>query len=377
MLYIILNSLGRGGAERSIIQLADELVRRRFSFKLVLLQDHQQEYSISAGLLDHVIRLKAPNYGVAALRLFRLLSKDNTPTLFSLMPQANLMSALVAKWRGIPLFTSERTSPALFYRTKARLYGALLPHLIAARAVFISHFAVDYGLPVNAIGRAVRRRASVLHNPIACPVAIDDALLARTGRLERLKKALRGRATDEGLRLNLLIAGRLVPGKGVLEFLRMHRDFLLGNPVHLSIVGIGPLRPAIETEVQEHGLSEAVTLCGYAEDIQSAYRNCDVALLVSQSEGFGRVGFEAYLAGCLVIGLDRNSFVSELILDAPAWKAVRDIAEIPAALHQFSETEISSDITDIKRLRQTLSIERHTDKFLKIISDYTCGLEKQ
>jgi glycosyltransferase involved in cell wall biosynthesis len=68
------------------------------------------------------------------------------------------------------------------------------------------------------------------------------------------------------------------------------------------VVGDGPLRPALEQQARRLGISSAVTLAGYQEDVASAYAAMDVFVLPSRDEGYGIVFLEAMAMGVPVVG---------------------------------------------------------------------------
>jgi glycosyltransferase involved in cell wall biosynthesis len=367
MICIVLNSLGRGGAERSILLLAEELLRQDVPVQIVSLFNLQDEYPVPDALRGHVVRLSARSFLLALLRLRSHLACLHPTALFSLMPQSNLASVLIGRLLGLPVLTSERTTPTLFYRSRLKLFLSLLPHMFSRRAVFISHYALDQGLPSNALGRAVRRNACVLHNPVPFHINPHEARESRRIRLSRLQYwAQDGTACIAPLRL--LIASRLVQGKGVLEFIESVLDELATGSIELTIAGVGPLLASLQALLQRHGLASQVRLLGFVDDIQSVYASADVVVLTSESEGFGRVGFEAYQAGCLVLGTPHNSFGHELPTPTPAWKVVPHLAPLKPALASLAASAVPVSGEDINAMRDALGIEAHARNFINIVS---------
>jgi glycosyltransferase involved in cell wall biosynthesis len=367
MICIVLNSIGRGGAERSILLLAEELLRQGVPVQIVSLFNLPDEYPVPDALRGKVVRLGSRSPLFALLRLRSHLGCLRPIAVFSLMSQANLASALIGCLLGLPVLTSERTTPTLFYRSRFKQFLSLVPHTFSRRAVFISHYALDHGLPNDALGRIVRRNACVLHNPVPCPVPTHLARESRRVRSLRLQLwAKGGAAGTEPLRL--LIASRLVPGKGVLEFIESARDELSSGSMELTIAGVGPLLAPLQGLLQRQGLASQVHLLGFVDDIQTVYSSADVVVLTSESEGFGRVGFEAYQAGCLVLGTPRNSFGDELPTPTPAWKVVPQLAPLKPALAALAASAVPESGEDIDAMREALSIEAHARHFISIIS---------
>lgn len=367
LISIVINSLGRGGAERSILLLAEELLRRGERVQIVCLFVLRDEYALPDAVRGHVVRLEAASFAQGLARLHGQLRRVRPRALFSLMPQANLAALLAGRWLGLPVLTSERTTPLLFYAPAAKLNLALLPHVFSARAVFISQYALDHGLPANALGRAVRRNACVLHNPVPSPVPPALAQARRRLRLQRLRRwAAQGSAAGPAP-LTLLLASRLVPGKGILEFLRAALELLVAG-VRVHIAGAGPLLGQVQDFAAAHGVAAQIEAPGFVEDIHAAYAEADVVVLSSSSEGFGRVGFEAYQAGCLVLGTERNSFGHEIVARTPAWHVCADLAPLVPALQALAQREIPDDGADIVAMQDALQIGTHADRFLATVA---------
>ncbi len=81
-------------------------------------------------------------------------------------------------------------------------------------------------------------------------------------------------------------------------------------PCRLLISGVnGEGRKALEAEIREKGLTDAVTLTGFVENEErnALYQNCRAFLFPSVFEGFGMPPVEAMLFGTVVITTDKAS----------------------------------------------------------------------
>lgn len=101
-----------------------------------------------------------------------------------------------------------------------------------------------------------------------------------------------------------LFVGRLVPGKGVNEFLNASKH--VGDNVQLAIAGNGPLSEEVESfAAQANNVKSIGTI--QPSDAPVYFNAADVFVMAStHNEGFGRVTIEAMACGTPVIGSRRG-----------------------------------------------------------------------
>ncbi|MGY1604679.1 glycosyltransferase family 4 protein [Geodermatophilus sp. SYSU D00815] len=107
-----------------------------------------------------------------------------------------------------------------------------------------------------------------------------------------------------GAPLRVLSVGRLVPEKGAPLLLdAVARLVAAGTPVHLTLVGGGPLHDLLAAEIRARGLDDAVELAGPRgqEELPDLYRASDAFCLPSFAEGLPVVLMEAMASGLPVV----------------------------------------------------------------------------
>jgi glycosyltransferase involved in cell wall biosynthesis len=133
----------------------------------------------------------------------------------------------------------------------------------------------------------------VVYNGSPVP-ALDGAAALRT----RLRTEL---GIAEATPLALFV-GRLVDHKNLPMLLdAMHRLQQQGSPVHLMVVGDGPLRAEVEAQRAGQGLQDRVTLLGERSDVPALMNAADLVVLTSLREGLSNIVLEAMMAGRAVI----------------------------------------------------------------------------
>lgn len=84
--------------------------------------------------------------------------------------------------------------------------------------------------------------------------------------------------------------------KGLMPLLKAVS--LLGDDVHLALIGEGPMRPHLEKAVQEAGVAHRVHLVGYRSNPFPAMKSFDLfALLSSANEGVSQASLQAAYLG--------------------------------------------------------------------------------
>jgi len=113
------------------------------------------------------------------------------------------------------------------------------------------------------------------------------------------------------------IVGILDPAKGqdiAIEYFKRLLYIYPEAKLHIYGDKAGNYKNKIIKLVSSLNLTKSVKFCGFVNNQDVIYKNIDILLMFSKSEGFGRVTIEAALNGIPVIGFD-NAGTSELIKD--------------------------------------------------------------
>ncbi len=199
---------------------------------------------------------------------------------------------------------------------------------------FVSFFAVPYGLiailagwrtgkPVHIgfVGSDWYRICQGWYGWLLDKFLQRATLLTVTGPLMREELAARGYDSErisvlphaidlgeyhdirpEERRYDCLFVGALIPRKRVdlilLALAEVKKQF---PKVTLCIVGDGPLRGRLESQVQELGLSSNVTFMGYQDNPSRCFEDARIAVIASDMEGLPFALVEAMAAGTIPI----------------------------------------------------------------------------
>ena len=302
-ILLLVPSLKGGGSERVMVTLCRHLDRARFRLALGVVDMTDAVYADDVPADVSVIDLKARRVRGALASIVRLIWQRRPQIVFSTLGQLNLALAVLrlvlpSSVRYIARETIEVSLlPSLYrlprwwfwaYRTFYRRLDTVVCQSRAMRDDLVRNF----GLPLD--------KAVVINNPVD---------------VERIRVLAR-EMTDERLAVNaeleLVAAGRLDPMKGF--------DVLIGalarvqqRRVHLTLLGEGPLRAALERQAQDLGVAERISFVGFKRNPYPYFARADAFVLCSRFEGFPNVVLEALACGTPVIATPGNGGVSEVL----------------------------------------------------------------
>ncbi len=311
-----------GGAERVVSRLANYWAASGRSVTIITALSRETDFYVLDARIRRVSLAFPRGASLAARivsrfaglwRLKRLLDVEKPDVTIAFMTDMNIRLSLIRPFLSCRTIISERTNPA---RQRINARGRLLRRLsyrLAEKIVFVSEgVAAAYPwLP--------RERTAVIYNPM-----VDIAPSPRP-LSERPKE--------------FVSVGRFVPAKGfdlmIDAFARIagdHPDWTL------RIVGEGPLRPALEHRIREHGLADRIMLPGKLDDPQQAFAEAQVYVLSSRHEGFPNALVEAMCAGLPPVSFACAYGPSEIIADGRSGLLVppENVEKLAAAMSRIA-----------------------------------------
>lgn len=334
-IWYLIGTLSVGGAERTLVDLANGLDRDAFEATIWTIDDLGP---LATELEDHVTvrSLQATSKAdlAAPLRFVAALRRERPDILQSFLFYDNTLATLAG------LFSTETTvitgvrsvpnEPNRFRSLVRRVTLRLADHIVSNSKAG-AEFIVDHGADPD--------RVSVVHN----------------GR--DLEAYQNGTACPE-LRESLGIppeasvvgtVGRLIERKGHYDLLEAWPLVLAEHPgAQLMIVGDGPEREGLETRARELGIWNSVHLPGTRDDVPAVLDLMDVFVFPSHFEGLPGALLEAMAAGLPIVAtpVDGNT---ELITDGESgiYTPVADPESLGNRIDQLlSDPELSSQLGD-------------------------------
>lgn len=141
----------------------------------------------------------------------------------------------------------------------------------------------------------------------------------------------------------VLAVGRLSHEKGFDILIAVFAQLAARHPTwRLVILGEGPLRPALESQVRQAGLASRIELPGLAGNVADWYDGADLYVMSSRYEGFGNTLVEAMSHGVAVVSFDCDSGPRNIISDGTDGLLVApgDTAALERALDRMMGDEV-------------------------------------
>lgn len=211
----------------------------------------------------------------------------------------SMVFAAIARRRGVPLVLGVRHDYPQYIgnRLPSRWWLWAVP---VARIMDRAFRRLARTAPTVALGDELARRYSR-----GAPVMRTGFSLVPRAELRSLHDAL---AVDWNGDRTVLSVGRLDKEKNPLLLLDVLAGLRAADPSwRMVVAGTGPLRDQMQARIDELGLQDSVTLPGEVPngpELWSLYRNSQVFLHVSFTEGLPQVLLEAQAAGLPVVGTD-------------------------------------------------------------------------
>lgn len=303
-ILFFLYRLAGGGAERTTINIINNLDKDKFDVVLVLGTSNNNDYG---DLLEPNVRVKILNskklrYSIFKLR--RIIRKEKPDLLFSTINENNIL-LLLAKF--VALYRKPVIVREASHRTESgnvsvinRIITSILYNRLSSSIVALSE-GVKGDLVDNF--KISKDKIKVIYNPI---------------EIDKIKKMSVERVTDfkqEDDEKVIIAVGRLTEAKDYRTLLRAFKIVSENVKSKLIILGKGKLEEELKNLCDHFGVSEKVLFLGFKSNPYKYMKTSDLFVLSSRWEGFGHVIVEAMATGIPVISTDCKSGPKEIIND--------------------------------------------------------------
>jgi glycosyltransferase involved in cell wall biosynthesis len=334
---IFLPSLAGGGAEKSMLVLAEGLAMHGCALDLVLAQakgPHLAQVPASVRVVD----LKASRVFFCIPALISYLRRERPDALLSALDYANIavLWARTLAHAHTRVATNDQNTLSISTQQSRQWRQRIIPQLVryfypwADAIIGNSQGVADdlariTGLPCEQI--------RVIYNPVITAELYEKA---------------KGRPDHPWLEKNqlptLLAIGRLTAQKDFPTLLQAFARVRLGRPCRLIILGEGPDRPRLEALVRDLQLHADVCLPGFVENPYAYLSRASAFILSSRWEGLPTVLIEALACGVPVISTDCPSGPREILANGKygVLVPVQDVAALAQAIQLALDGTLAS-----------------------------------
>ncbi len=299
-IFIIINALNAGGAERVVANILPTLTKR-YSVHLILLQDYIF-YDIPKNVHLHFLSHNHNNFlmffrfTLYLLKTKRLIKKYQPHKIISFLEIANFVNILSHK----KAIISFRTTLSFFENTLFdKLYLVIIKKLYPKTKLIIVNsqenkldLAKKLNIPLNKI--------TTIYNPIDLK------------QIENLKnKSPKLPFTRKDKQKIFITIGRLDKQKNISTLIKTFQNLSPENI--LLIIGDGPERLNLENLIKQYSLTRQIFLLGRQKNVYKYLNVADYFIFSSQVEGFPNVLIEAMACNLPIITTDFKTGAREMI----------------------------------------------------------------
>ncbi len=351
----VITTLGGGGAERVISNLANELDGRGYDVSIIMLKTVKSAYVLSDNVktisLECEKLKKCPSVLYPSVRHKRIRDcvKKLAPDVVIAFTSPVGIDTCFALWnRKIPVIVSERSDPRTEMKKKIR---KLLRKIAYSRS---QGFVFQTEEAKRCFSKKIQEKSCVILNPITGTLperfsGVKDKRIVTVGRLIESKN------------FEMLI-------KAFAEFFKNHSDY------SLEIYGEGKHRAALEKFISDSKLNECVRLMGFCDNVSERINSAAVFAFPSDYEGMPNALLEAMCMGMTCISTDCpcggprmliNNGENGILVKVNDGQAVTDALE-----RVINDPKLAERLgNNAYKLREKADVKYVTDQWLKFIEE--------
>lgn len=350
ILYVI-TGLGVGGAEKVVVDLADQMNALGHIVKISYLTGEVLVRPVSDKIEIIALNLNSKNDLLSASIKYKKLLKRYCPDIVHAhMVHANIFTRINRVGAYVPklICTAHNSNEG----GKARMLAYRLTNRLSDINTNVSQEATD-----SLISKGAFRKSNVMtvHN------GID---------LSKFEKVSSRQALDQNV-INLISVGRFNDQKDYPNLINAFAELKknITTSIRLTIVGDGELRPQIEAMIKQLDLDNDIVLLGRRSDIPELLSQADIFVLASKHEGLPTVVIEAMACECYVVATDCGGS-AEIVGDTGQLVPIQDSQALADALQNAIALSVEDRTQNNEKARarveQLFSLETSVQKWLAL-----------
>jgi len=304
-LLIFIHSLSTGGAERVTSNLANYWAEKGWDISIVTITGRELDfYQLHPAIRRVALPIDADSSNLfEAIKnnycrikgLRNVLQQQKPDVALAMMTTSNILLALASQGLNIPVLGSERIYPPMF--PLGRMWEWL-------RRRSYGHLDAVIALTGESAGWLKKRTnvktVVIIPNAVAYPIAAYEPKVSPE--------------IPNDYCLSLIAVGRLDTQKGFERLLCVFAELAPRFPDwHLTILGEGDARVALENMRLKLNLEKRVSLPGVVGNLGEWYESADLFVMTSLFEGFPNTLAEAMAHGLPVVSVDCDTGPRDII----------------------------------------------------------------
>ncbi len=278
-IVIVTGSLRRGGAERVISILSNELVKRGWKIHICTMLFSAIGYDLDSQIDIIDLSQENRNQIIDTPRMTKALRTTirniRPDAVVSFMLTINIVTWMATRGLGVRFIPSERNDPSTG-RGKIKHWLSCRAYASSYKTVFQTERAKNY------YSKKIQQNGVIIPNP----VSIDQK-------------------RDSNPNHKIVSVGRLEPQKNRRLLIEAFSDIQKNHPEYtLHIYGEGSQENELKILIKELGINNAVTLHGNVSDVHRQIADAEMFVLSSDYEGLSNALLEAMMMGLPCITTD-------------------------------------------------------------------------
>ncbi len=360
-IFLIIPSLHRGGAERVVSIIANNLDHTLFDITLVLLE---KRGSYLKDLRDNIkiVDLKQSRVSRSIGSLIKLINTHKPDIVFSTLGHLNLLLMMfkifmprdvrfVAREASIPsILNKNERYPTIFNALYKRLYPKF-DRVVCQSRYMMQDLHDNFSIQKNLM--------RVINNPID----FDNIELKLSGQKSSLARDMK----------NIVAVGSLESVKGydlLIEAIALSRR----DDIRLFIIGEGSKQEELLALIDNLKLQSRVKLLGFKDNPYPYMRDADLMVLSSKFEGFPNTVLESMACGTAVVAFKSPGGIEEIVIEAEnGWfvepysvSKLRDAIDLHVD-HQIDADQIRASV--FQRYNLEFIIKEYETMFEEVLSE--------